>query len=202
MGLLSPGGVHSHQDHMVGLTRIFSDAGVPVAVHVILDGRDTPPSSGREFTEKFLSDIKGLKAHIATVSGRYYAMDRDKRWDRVSLAYQAIASGTGPRAADALAAVDASYAAGKTDEFVLPVTVGDYAGIKDGDGLIMANFRADRAREILTALVDPAFDGFDRPKLATLSHPLGHGRILHGSERLLRCAVPSGQPDQDSGRSD
>ncbi|HLO77888.1 MAG TPA: 2,3-bisphosphoglycerate-independent phosphoglycerate mutase [Magnetospirillum sp.] len=173
MGLLSPGGVHSHQDHLVALARIASGAGVKVAIHAFLDGRDTPPSSARDFMQRFLADIAGLNATVATVSGRYYAMDRDKRWDRVQLAFDAIALGQGPRAADALAAIDASYAAGKTDEFVLPVAIGDYQGMQDGDGLLMGNFRADRAREILHTLVDPAFDGFARARTVTFSAQLG-----------------------------
>ena len=173
MGLMSPGGVHSHQDHLAALARIADAAGVPVAVHAYLDGRDTPPSSARDFVAKFQTDIKGTKAAIATVSGRYYAMDRDKRWDRVQLAFDAIALGSGSRAADAISAIDVSYAAGKTDEFVLPVVIGDYAGIKDGDGLLMGNFRADRAREILHTLVDPAFDGFVRARVPQFSARLG-----------------------------
>ncbi|MGE5515366.1 MAG: 2,3-bisphosphoglycerate-independent phosphoglycerate mutase [Bacteroidota bacterium] len=173
MGLLSPGGVHSHQDHLAALARVAAAAGVPVAVHAFLDGRDTPPSSAREFMARFLADIAGTGARVATVSGRYYAMDRDKRWDRVQLAFDAMALGQGPRAADPLAAIDVSYAAGKTDEFVLPVVIGDYAGMKDGDGLLMGNFRADRAREILHTLVDPKFDGFARTRVPAFSAQLG-----------------------------
>ncbi|MGE5478262.1 MAG: 2,3-bisphosphoglycerate-independent phosphoglycerate mutase [Bacteroidales bacterium] len=173
MGLMSPGGVHSHQDHLAALARIASDAGVPVAVHAFLDGRDTPPSSAQDFVAKFQADIAGTKATIATVSGRYYAMDRDKRWDRVQLAFDAMALGQGPRATDAAAAIKASYESGKTDEFVLPVVIGTYAGMKDGDGLLMGNFRADRAREILHTLVDPKFDGFARARVPAFSAQLG-----------------------------
>ncbi len=173
LGLVSPGGVHSHQDQMAALARLIAQAGVPVAVHAFLDGRDTPPSSARGFVEKFLADVAGQPVRIATVSGRYYGMDRDKRWDRVSLAYQAMVAGEGPRAADPLAAIDASYAVGKTDEFVLPVVIGDYRGMQDGDGLIMGNFRADRAREILATLVDPAFDGFVRSRRPEFAVRLG-----------------------------
>ena len=173
LGLLSPGGVHSHQDHMAALARALADHGVPVAVHAFLDGRDTPPSSAKDFMDKFQADVSGKAVSVATLSGRYYAMDRDKRWDRVALAYQAIVSAQGEKAANAQAAIDASYAAGKTDEFVLPTAIGDYAGIKDGDGLLMANFRSDRAREILTALADPAFDGFERKRLPVFAARLG-----------------------------
>ncbi len=174
LGLLSPGGVHSHQDHMVALARVAAEAGVPVAVHAFLDGRDTPPQSAQGFLAKFEADIAGLAGtRLATVSGRYYAMDRDKRWDRVSLAFATLVDGAGPRAESAAAAVAHSYADGKTDEFVLPAPLGDYQGMRDGDALLMANFRADRAREILTALVDPLFDGFTRPRLVSFVRQLG-----------------------------
>ena len=163
MGLISPGGVHSHQNQIAALANILADAGIPMAVHAFLDGRDTPPSSGRGYMEEFLAAAP--RAAITTVTGRYYAMDRDKRWDRVALAYAAMAEGRGEAtAADALAAVDAAYAAGKTDEFVPATVIGDYRGMADGDGVVMANFRSDRAREILTALLDPGFDDFPRPR--------------------------------------
>ena len=173
MGLLSPGGVHSHQDHLAALVRAVADAGVPVAVHAFLDGRDVPPSSAKGFLERFEADIAGHDGRIATVSGRYYAMDRDKRWDRVSLAWNAMVEGKGESAPDAIAAVTGSYAAGKTDEFVLPTVIAGYGGMKDGDGLLMGNFRADRAREILACLVDPAFDGFARPRQIAWAGKLG-----------------------------
>jgi len=167
MGLLSPGGVHSHQDHIVALVRLIAKAGVPVFVHVFLDGRDTPPKSALGFLESFEAAVGDLKgARIATVSGRYYAMDRDKRWDRVARAYAAIVDAQGERAADAERAIEASYKNGVTDEFVAPTVVGDYAGVSDGDALLFANFRADRAREISMALLDPEFDGFPRTRVA------------------------------------
>jgi len=159
MGLLSPGGVHSHQNQMAYLAEVLAEAGIPVAVHAFLDGRDTPPRSALDYLKDF--QAKAPQATIGTVSGRYYAMDRDKRWARVEKAYRALVKAEGERAEDALNAVEQSYAADTSDEFVLPTVVADYAGMKDGDGLFMANFRADRAREILTALLDPAFDGFE-----------------------------------------
>ncbi|MFC7048257.1 2,3-bisphosphoglycerate-independent phosphoglycerate mutase [Emcibacter nanhaiensis] len=174
MGLLSPGGVHSHQDHMVALAKECAKAGVPVAIHAFLDGRDVPPKSALGFIEKFEKDIAGLdNVAIATVSGRYYAMDRDKRWDRVKLAYDAMAEAKGEKYDSARTVIGASYNDDKTDEFVLPAVVGDYAGMKDGDGLLMANFRADRAREILTCFVDPHFDGFTRDRLITFAAQTG-----------------------------
>ena len=173
LGLLSPGGVHSHQDHMATLARTIADAGVPVSVHAFLDGRDTPPQSAQGFVAKFLSDVKGHDVAIGTIGGRYYGMDRDKRWERVALAYNAMVDGVGPRAADGPAAIAKSYADGKNDEFVLPTVIDGYPGMKDGDGLIMANFRADRARQILTALVDPAFSGFARARVPQFADRLG-----------------------------
>jgi 2,3-bisphosphoglycerate-independent phosphoglycerate mutase len=174
MGLLSPGGIHSHQDHLVALARIIGGAGVPVMLHGFLDGRDTPPSSGREFAAEVGKAIAPLgNVSFGTVGGRFYAMDRDKRWDRVEKAYATIVRAEGERAGTVDAAIAASYGAGVTDEFMLPAAIGDYEGMKDGDGLIMANFRADRAREILTALVDPTFDGFDRHPLIGFAAVLG-----------------------------
>ncbi len=164
LGLLSPGGVHAHQDHIAALAEALIDLGVPVAVHAILDGRDTPPRSAESYLENFLHAAP--RAKIATVSGRYFAMDRDKRWDRVEKAYRAIAEAEGERADDALLAVSAAYARDENDEFVAPTVIGPYAGMADGDGVLMANFRADRAREILTALLDPDFDGFARDPIA------------------------------------
>ena len=170
MGLLSPGGVHSHQDHMAALTRILSAAGSPVLVHAFLDGRDTPPKSARGFAEKFLKDIEGLPGvRLATVAGRYYAMDRDKRWDRVQKSHAAMVDASGQRFDDIFAALDASYAGDVTDEFLLPAVLGDYAGMADGDALLFANFRADRAREISLALLDKGFQNFDRPRSVNFS---------------------------------
>ena len=191
LGLLSPGGVHAHQDHMAALAKTISDAGVPVRVHAFLDGRDTPPSSAEGFMKKFLADIDGHDVKIATVGGRYYAMDRDKRWDRVTLATDAILSGKGPRADDALAAIAASYKAGKTDEFVLPAVIGDYAGVQNGDGLLMANFRADRAREILHALADPAFTDIERPSLPAYSALLGMAEYSSQLNPLFPALFPA-----------
>jgi 2,3-bisphosphoglycerate-independent phosphoglycerate mutase len=162
MGLLSPGGVHSHQHHMAALALMLATQGIHVKVHAFLDGRDTPPRSAKAYVQAFedATAEAGDRVQIATVSGRYYAMDRDKRWDRVQKAYDAIVKGNGESAANAQAAIHASYAADKSDEFVLPTVIAGYAGMHDGDGLLMANFRADRARQLLTALVDDRFDGF------------------------------------------
>jgi 2,3-bisphosphoglycerate-independent phosphoglycerate mutase len=174
MGLLSPGGVHSHQGHIAALAKALDGAEIPVALHLFLDGRDTPPKSALDYLEKFTADIASTKyTRIATVSGRYYAMDRDKRWDRVAKAYAALVDAKGERAPDAKAAVAQSYAKDKSDEFVLPCVIGDYRGMKDGDGVLMANFRADRVREILGALLDPAFTGFARARVTHFAAALG-----------------------------
>jgi 2,3-bisphosphoglycerate-independent phosphoglycerate mutase len=163
MGLLSPGGVHAHQDHAVALARILSAHGIPVAIHAWTDGRDTAPQSAPDFVARFESAIAGLPGvRIATLTGRYFAMDRDNRWDRVSQAHDVMVAATGARAPSAQAAIAAAHAAGRTDEFIPATAIGDYAGMRDGDGLLCFNFRADRVREILAALVDPGFDGFAR----------------------------------------
>jgi 2,3-bisphosphoglycerate-independent phosphoglycerate mutase len=165
MGLLSPGGVHSHQDHAVAMARILSGAGIPVAIHAWTDGRDTAPQAAPDFLARFESGIAPLPGvRIATVTGRYFAMDRDNRWDRVSQAYDVMTAGTGARAATPQAAIAVAHAAGTTDEFIPATAIGDYAGMADGDGLLCFNFRADRVREILAALLDPAFDGFARAR--------------------------------------
>ena len=174
LGLLSPGGVHCHQDHMAALAATISASGVPVRIHAFLDGRDTPPKAGHGFMSSFLDDIATLKdVRVATVSGRYYAMDRDNRWDRVSQAYNVMVGADGAKAVDPLSAIGASYAGNLGDEFMLPTVIGDYTGMADGDGLLMANFRADRAREILAALADPAFDGFKRDEVRFFSARTG-----------------------------
>src|SRR5262249_20930333 len=163
MGLMSPGGVHSHQEHIAALARIFSGAGLTVHVHAFLDGRDTPPQSAKGFVEEFEKQTHGLKGvAITTISGRYYAMDRDKRWDRVEKAYEAIVSAQGKHFASSNEAIQSSYAEKVTDEFVVPCIIGGYKGVADGDVLLFANFRPDRAREISLSLLDPKFEGFSR----------------------------------------
>jgi 2,3-bisphosphoglycerate-independent phosphoglycerate mutase len=174
LGLMSPGGVHSHQDQIAALARILAEAGIEVAIHAILDGRDTPPKSAARYLRKFQSDIAGHgKVRIATVAGRYYAMDRDKRWDRVEKAYRLFVAAEGEQAVDPIAAVEAAYARGETDEFVLPTAIADFDGMRKGDGLVLANFRADRVREIAAALLDPEFAGFARPHRVKFAAALG-----------------------------
>ncbi len=192
MGLLSPGGVHSHQDHMVALAKILSEAGIPVAVHGFLDGRDVPPSSAAGYVEKFEQDIGSFdNVKIATLTGRYYAMDRDKRWDRVEKAYHGMVNAVGLKANCALGAIATSYSDEVTDEFMLPTIIGNYEGMKDGDAIFMANFRADRVREILTALLDPEFDGFTQGRLPDFCSRLGMSEYSNALNNFMDVLFPS-----------
>ena len=166
MGLLSDGGVHSHIRHLYGLMEMARRFTVErVYLHCFMDGRDVPPTSGIEFIAALQQKIKELGlGQIATVSGRYYAMDRDNRWERVKLAYDAIVNGEGNKNPDPVAVMQKSYDAGVTDEFIVPTVVTEGAGIKAGDSVIFFNFRPDRARELTRTLVDPDFAGFEREK--------------------------------------
>ncbi|PZW39354.1 phosphoglycerate mutase [Humitalea rosea] len=172
IGLLSEGGVHSHQRHALALARVLVGAGVPVAVHGFSDGRDCAPDAMTRDLPAFLSGLP-LGARLATLTGRYYAMDRDNRWERVSTAWRAIALAEGARVADPMQAVAENTAAGRSDEFVPAHVIGDYAGMADGDGVLCFNFRADRVREIMATLVDPAFSGFERPRVPKLAAAAG-----------------------------
>ncbi len=174
MGVISDGGVHGHIDHLLAAARIISDAGLKVWIHAITDGRDVPPKSAAQFIKR-LSKEAPQGATIATVIGRYYAMDRDNRWERVEEAYQAIVSGEAKHQITKTAAeiVSDYYDTGLTDEFLPATVVGDYPGIAEGDGFFCLNFRADRAREVLASLADPDFTGFDRGEAPQLSVSLG-----------------------------
>lgn len=171
LGLLSDGGVHSHINHLKGLLQFAKEKGVQkVYIHAFMDGRDVPPSSGKDFIIKTEEIIKEVGVgEIATISGRYYAMDRDNRWERVELAYNALVLGKGEEDTSAIKAIERSYAENKTDEFVLPCVITEdgkaKATIKDGDSVIFFNFRPDRAREITRAINDKTFDGFSRNTL-------------------------------------
>ena len=168
MGLLSDGGVHSHNTHLYALLEMAKREGLTkVYVHCFLDGRDTPPASGKEFIEQLEAKMKEIGVgEIGVVSGRYYAMDRDNRWDRVERAYNALVKGEGVQAESATAGIQASYDADKTDEFVEPMVIvkdgAPVATVKDGDSVIFFNFRPDRAREITRTFCDDNFEGFDR----------------------------------------
>ena len=175
-GLLSDGGVHSHITHLFGLLELAKRQGLKkVYVHCFLDGRDTPPASGKGYIEELQKKMDELGVgEIGVVSGRYYAMDRDNRWDRVELAYKALTKGEGVKGTDAAEAVQASYDDGKTDEFVLPTVIEKdgkpVAMIQDNDSVIFFNFRPDSAREITRAFCDPEFKGFEREKKLNLTY--------------------------------
>ena len=158
MGLLSDGGVHSHQPHLEALLAYCAERGVAPAVHCFLDGRDTPPKSGRGYVEALLPHLARCGGRVATVIGRYWAMDRDNRWDRVQRAYDAMVLGEGARAPDAVSAVAESYAADTTDEFVEPTVIDGGVPIRSGDAVIFFNFRADRAREITAVIANQCPD--------------------------------------------
>ena len=163
LGLVSDGGVHSSLEHLFALIDTAAAASVEVVVHAFLDGRDTPPKSGAGYMRLLLERLEG-KGKIGVVCGRFWAMDRDKRWDRIERAYRAIALGDAPRADNALVAIETSYGSGQHDEFVEPVVIGDYAGVEAGkDTAIFFNFRPDRAREITEALTANTFPHFVRP---------------------------------------
>ncbi len=173
LGIVSDGGVHGHLDHIAAAARCIAEAGVPVVIHAMTDGRDVAPKSAADFLDALQGKLPE-GASIGTVTGRYYAMDRDNRWERVEDAYRAIAEGRGRATApDAGAAVRQSYEAGKTDEFVAATVIDGYAGMAAGDGLFCLNFRADRAREILRALGQPDFSEFDVPARPELAARLG-----------------------------
>ena len=180
-GLLGYGGVHAIDRHLNALVEAAVGFDIPhIAIHGFLDGRDSPPTSGREVVaelERDLNRIAGPRASIATLTGRYYAMDRDRRWDRTELAYQAIVHGVGVRDSDPTAAVRRAYNRGETDEFIKPIVLTDGSGeprhlIRDGDGVMCFNFRSDRMRQLVRALVIDGFDGFpvpDRPRVTLAS---------------------------------
>ncbi len=171
IGLLSDGGVHSHNTHLYALIELAKQQGVAdVQVHCLLDGRDTPPQSAAGYLQELEKELQRIGCgRIATIIGRYYAMDRDNRWERVEKAYNALVLGQGEQAVSAAEAISASYAAGVTDEFVLPTVIAQAATINDGDGVIFFNFRSDRAREITRALTFEQFDGFPRQRAPRLS---------------------------------
>jgi len=166
VGLIGPGGVHAHDDHLLALVELAARRGVPsVRVHALLDGRDTPPSSAQGFMRDLEARLAAAHpdARVASVGGRYWAMDRDKRWDRTERGYDAIVHGAGGHAPSAAAAIEAAYARGETDEFVVPTVVDGVDGaLRDGDVIVHTNFRADRARQLVHALSEPGFDAFDR----------------------------------------
>jgi 2,3-bisphosphoglycerate-independent phosphoglycerate mutase len=192
MGLIGNGGVHALDQHLLAALELGRRAEVPVAIHAWLDGRDTMPRSGLGFMEELVQAVgrMGGRAVVSTVVGRYYAMDRDKRWDRTKLAYDAMVNGVGAPAPDAVSAIKQAYEAGETDEFVKPRVIANTPRIKSGDGVFCFNFRADRMRQIVRALAIDGFDGFDvrdRPTVqlvtmtqydATFPFPVAFGPVV------------------------
>ena len=194
MGLMSPGGVHSHINHIIALAKIVSEAGIPVDVHAFLDGRDVPPDSALGYVKEFEAKIKTMKnVRITTVSGRYYAMDRDNRWDRIELAYNALMLGKGVAQPTAEAAIQASYDQKVYDEFVVPAVIGDYKGMNDGDAILFANFRSDRAREIMYALADTPFEKFNRVKTVKFAAVVGMTQYSVDHDRFVKPIFPPEQ---------
>ena len=173
MGLMSAGGVHSHHRHLSALANILHDAGIKVKIHAILDGRDSPPKSAILYMDEFIKTAPN--AVISTMVGRYWAMDRDNNWQRVEKAYNLICNGDDDKnnCINPLQAINQSYEDDIFDEFFEPTTIGQYNGMQDGDGLIMANFRADRARQIITSFIDPEFDDFQRKKTINFTTKIG-----------------------------
>jgi 2,3-bisphosphoglycerate-independent phosphoglycerate mutase len=189
LGLISPGGVHSHQDHAVALAKVVSANNVPVALHVFTDGRDTPPVSGAAYVRSLEEDLPAAVT-IATVCGRYFAMDRDNRWDRVSKAFEALVRGQGIRFETPQEAIASGYAQGTTDEFLPPSVIGDYRGMRDGDGLLSFNFRADRIRQLLDALLDPEFNGFDRGEMLHFAGAVGMTSYSSELDQRMQALFP------------
>lgn len=188
-GVVSDGGVHGHILHVLAAARAVASAGVPVLLHAVTDGRDVAPSSAAGFMATILHDLPA-GARVATVIGRYWAMDRDHRWERVARAYSAMVHGQGETAGDALAAVQAAYARGETDEFIAPTVIAGYGGARDGDGLFCLNFRADRAREILAALAQPGFEAFDRGRAPLWAAVLGMVDYSAAHNAYMTVAYP------------
>ena len=192
MGLMSDGGVHSHIHHFIALARLLGQAGIPVSVDAFLDGRDTPPTSGLSYVQQFeqhIQDVPNVKIHM--VSGRYYAMDRDHRWERVTLAYNALVDADAPRFDTAEQAVEASYRAQTTDEFMKPVVIGDYAGMKDGDAILMVNFRSDRARELTEMLLNPEFSATPRVRVVSFADAVGMTEYSEAHKQWMHILFPA-----------
>lgn len=190
IGLVSDGGVHGHLTHILAAMRMITDAGVPVILHAVTDGRDVAPKSAYGYLEE-LQAAMPEGARIGTLTGRYFTMDRDNRWERVAEAYEAMVHGQGLHAASAHAAVTAGYNRSETDEFITATVIGDYAGVRDGDGLFCLNFRADRAREILSAMADPDFATFDVGRRPTWSACLGMVEYSEAHNAFMLTVFPA-----------
>ena len=199
IGLFSPGGVHAHSDHLKALSEVLSAQGIPLYLHLILDGRDTPPLSALGYVQDFFNSLDtktSVFVRVATVSGRFYAMDRDQRWDRVEKAFKAIAYGEGPKGSSPEAVIKEAYHDKISDEFIIPTVIKEYSGIQEGEGILCFNFRADRVREILDALLDPDFKAFKRSSPLKISCALGMTEYAPNLKDLMMVLFPSLSQDQ------
>jgi 2,3-bisphosphoglycerate-independent phosphoglycerate mutase len=193
-GMLSDGGVHGHMDHVIYLAKIIAKEGVKVDLHCFLDGRDAPPQSGLKYLANMLDAIKDCKdIRIASIVGRYYAMDRDSNWDRVKIAYDAYICGDAVKTSDFLAALKLSYVNNEFDEFVKPIIAEDFTGIKDGDGFFISNYRADRVRQIITMFLDDDFAKVSREKVK-FSAVLGMAEYAKEINEFLPSLFPTEFP--------
>ena len=193
VGLLSPGGVHGHEDHLFSLIDILDEPKNELFIHCILDGRDASPTGGVESIKKLLNKIKDRKnITIASISGRYYAMDRDNRWERIELAYKAIIEGSLPaKSNDPINELMSSYSNSLTDEFFLPINFSNYSGVEKDDGFIITNYRTDRVREILSSIFEKGFSEFKRTKIQSFSEVLG---MVQYSRKLRESIQPIFEP--------
>lgn len=189
-GILSDGGVHSHVDHMIETSKILENFGLKVILHLFGDGRDVAPKS-IDIYLKHLNSLIGENTSIGSLTGRYYSLDRDNRWERVAQGYDVIVHGKGTHFKDAFGAISAAYEKGLTDEFIPSSVIGSFKGIRQGDGLMCMNYRADRARELMASIGDPSFDKFDigvRPKLSILS---GFAEYSEQHNTYMDCVFPN-----------
>lgn len=189
-GVLSDGGVHSHIDHMIETAKALEAHGLDVVLHLFGDGRDVAPKSAQRYLAHLQASI-GANTKVGSLSGRYYSLDRDNRWERVAQGYNAMVNGKGAMFANAEDAIQSAYDAGVTDEFIPASVIAGFSGLNDGDGLMCVNFRADRAREIMAAIGDPAFDSFEtgqRPKLSALT---GFAEYSDQHNTYMDCVFPS-----------
>ena len=198
IGLLSDGGVHSHQKHLEALANFLVAAGTEVYVHAISDGRDTSPKTAKTCINNFIKNTNG-HAPIVSLIGRFYAMDRDNRWDRVQKAFNAIVNAEGKYSDNLIEEIDNQYKRGITDEFLEPVINNEYQGISDGDTLLFGNFRADRAREILSAIVDPNFNSFNRLRIPNLAFKAGLVAYSELLNQHLKVLFPTVNLDETIG---
>ena len=190
VGLLSDGGVHGHMDHMLAAARAIAAAGVPVFLHLLTDGRDVAPKSALRYLGA-LTDALPANVTIATLTGRYFAMDRDNRWDRVEEAFNTIVHGRGPQSANARMAITNAYNRSETDEFISATVIGDYAGARDGDGVFCLNFRADRVRELMSAIAEPGFAAFDTGARPDWAAVLGMAEYSASLNAHMQTVFPS-----------